>query len=54
MGRARLQSADFPSGPPDGIATLTADGRTWRFQHVQVGNPQCAIRVADTRQLASA
>jgi diaminopimelate epimerase len=45
MGRARLQSADFPAGPPDGAGELPAGGRTWRFQHVQVGNPQCAIRV---------
>ncbi|MBV9800075.1 MAG: diaminopimelate epimerase [Solirubrobacterales bacterium] len=46
MGRARLQSDDFPAGPPDGRGELTAAGRTWRFQHVQVGNPQCAIRIA--------
>lgn len=45
MGRARLQSEDFPSGPSDGGGELTAAGRTWRFQHAQVGNPQCAIRV---------
>jgi diaminopimelate epimerase len=53
MGRARLQSADFPSGPPDGVATLTAGNRDWRFQHVQVGNPQCSIRVADPDALAA-
>ena len=47
MGRARLQSPDYPSGPPDGQGTLEAGGRTWRFQHVQVGNPQCAIHVPD-------
>jgi diaminopimelate epimerase len=51
MGRARVQSADFPSGGPDGRGELTAAGRTWRFQHVQVGNPQCAIRVADEAEL---
>ncbi len=51
MGRARLQSADFPSGGPDGRGELTAAGRTWRFQHAQVGNPQCAIRVEDEREL---
>jgi diaminopimelate epimerase len=45
MGQARLQSPGFPSGGPDGRGELTADGRSWRFQHVQVGNPQCAIRV---------
>jgi diaminopimelate epimerase len=43
MGRARLQSADFPSGPADGGAILEAGGREWRIQHVQVGNPQCAV-----------
>jgi diaminopimelate epimerase len=52
MGRARLQSADFPSGGPDGRAKLTAAGHTWRFQHVQVGNPQCAIRVDDEAALS--
>jgi len=51
MGRARLQSADFPSGPPDGRGELVAAGRSWRFQHVQVGNPQCAIRVEDEAEL---
>jgi diaminopimelate epimerase len=51
MGRARLRSPDFPDGPDDGRATLEAGGRTWAFQHVQVGNPQCAIRVADERAL---
>jgi diaminopimelate epimerase len=51
MGRARTQSRDFPSGPDDGRGELTASGRTWRFQHVQVGNPQCAIRVADIAEL---
>jgi diaminopimelate epimerase len=43
MGRARLFSKDFPSGPDDGRATLTADGRAYEFQHVSIGNPQCAI-----------
>jgi diaminopimelate epimerase len=51
MGRARLQSADFPSGHADGLGVLTAGDRTWRFQHVQVGNPQCAIHVPDVAEL---
>ena len=51
MGRARLQSADYPTGADDGRGELTADGRTWRFQHVQVGNPQCAIAVDDEHEL---
>jgi diaminopimelate epimerase len=52
IGRARLQSNDFPSGGPDGRGELLAGNRAWRFQHVQVGNPQCAIRVADETTLA--
>ncbi|MBV8217555.1 MAG: diaminopimelate epimerase [Solirubrobacterales bacterium] len=51
MGRAHTQSASYPSGPPDGRGELTAGGRTWRFQFVHVGNPQCAIRVNDEREL---
>src|SRR4051812_11767577 len=47
MGRARLRSADFPSGGDDGRGALEAAGRRWAFQHIQVGNPQCAIRIAD-------
>jgi diaminopimelate epimerase len=53
LGRVRLQSADYPSGAPDGRGELTAAGHSWRFQHVQVGNPQCAIRVADEDALSS-
>ena len=53
MGRARLRSTDYPSGPEDGTGELTAGGRTWRFQHVQVGNPQCAIPVHDEAELES-
>ena len=45
QGRARLRSRDFPSGPDDGRGTLTAGGRDFAFQHVQVGNPQCAIEL---------
>ncbi len=53
MGRARLRSADYPSGPPDGAGQLTAAGRSWRFQHVKVGNPQCAIAVSDEAELSA-
>jgi diaminopimelate epimerase len=45
MGRASTASKDFPSGPADGQGTLEAAGRRWRFQHVSIGNPQCAIVV---------
>jgi diaminopimelate epimerase len=51
MGRAQTQSQGYPSGPEDGRGELDAGGRTWRFQHVQVGNPQCAIRVGDEQEL---
>jgi diaminopimelate epimerase len=51
MGRSRLQSADFPSGPQDGIGELQAGGRTWKFQHVNVGNPQCSIYVSCEAEL---
>jgi len=47
MGRASTRSKDYPSGGPDGAGELTAAGRTWRFQHVSIGNPQCAIVVGD-------
>jgi diaminopimelate epimerase len=48
MGRARLRSEeDFPGGPEDGVGTLTSAGREFRFQFVQVGNPQCSIEVPD-------
>lgn len=53
MGRARLISDDYPSGSRSGAGELTAAGRTWQFQHVQVGNPQCAIRVGDERELST-
>jgi len=53
MGRAQVRSAGYPCGADDGRGELAAAGRTWRFQHVQVGNPQAAIRVADERELAS-
>jgi diaminopimelate epimerase len=51
MGRARLRSKDFPSGGDDGAGELDAGGRTWRFQHVSIGNPQCAIAVGSTAEL---
>ena len=51
MGHAALASKDYPGGPPDGAGELTAGGRTWRFQHVSIGNPQCAIHVEDRRRL---
>ena len=47
MGRAATTSKDFPSGAEDGRGTLSAGGREWDFQHVSIGNPQCAIVVGE-------
>jgi diaminopimelate epimerase len=47
MGRASLRSADYPAGGDDGQGALEAAGREFRFQHVSIGNPQCAIEVPD-------
>ena len=48
MGRARLRSPeDFPAAAEDGRGTLSAAGREFAFQFVQVGNPQCAIEVGE-------
>jgi diaminopimelate epimerase len=43
MGRAALASKDYPSGGPDGTGTVGE----FTFQHVSIGNPQCAIEVED-------
>ena len=51
MGRATLTSKDYPGGPADGTGEVQADGRTWRFQHVSIGNPQCAIRIPERDEL---
>ena len=47
MGRATLRSPHFPSGEADGTGAV----RGRRFQHVAIGNPQCAIRIADLAEL---
>jgi diaminopimelate epimerase len=51
LGRARRRSEDYPLGTADGRGELDADGRRWAFAHIQVGNPQCAIRVDGEREL---
>jgi diaminopimelate epimerase len=51
MGRARLRSPDFPDGGEDGTGEVRAAGRAWRFQHVAVGNPQCAIALGSAREV---
>jgi len=47
MGRASTTSADYPGGADDGRGEVSAGGRSWAFQHVSIGNPQCAIEVPD-------
>jgi len=47
MGRAALRSKDFPSGGDEGTGEV--EGR--RFQHVSIGNPQCAIAVTSVDEL---
>ncbi len=47
MGKASTASKDFPTGEPDGRGVLSAAGREWEFQHVSIGNPQCAIVAGD-------
>ena len=47
LGRASTQSKDYPEGPADGRGELEAAGRKWRFQHVSIGNPQCAIEAGE-------
>ena len=49
MGRARLRSEHFPAGGPDGTGEVAGH----RFQHVHIGNPQCAIRIPDLDALAA-
>jgi diaminopimelate epimerase len=51
MGTASLTSKDFRDGPADGRGSVMAGGRLWRFQHVSIGNPQCAIRVGSLAEL---
>ena len=52
MGQASTASKDFPDGAPDGLGTLTSGDRDWKFQHVSIGNPQCAIEAgADLEEL---
>jgi diaminopimelate epimerase len=50
MGHASTASKDFPAGAEDGRGKLKSAGREWEFQHVSIGNPQCAI-VVDADEL---
>jgi diaminopimelate epimerase len=49
MGRACLRSEHFPGGAADGVGDVAG----FRFQHVAIGNPQCAIRVVGRDELAA-
>src|ERR1700739_3489526 len=51
MGNASLTSKDYPGGPADGSGEIEAGGHRWRFQHVSIGNPQCAIGLDDLESL---
>jgi diaminopimelate epimerase len=53
MGRASTRSRDFPSGGDDGRGKLESSGREFEFQHVSIGNPQCAIHVGSLDELAA-
>jgi diaminopimelate epimerase len=47
MGTASTVSDDYPSGEEDGRGEVLAAGRSWPFQHVSIGNPQCAISIGE-------
>ncbi|HET6830418.1 MAG TPA: diaminopimelate epimerase [Solirubrobacterales bacterium] len=47
MGRAATVSADHPNGKPDGVGRIDVGGVEREYQHVSIGNPQCAIEVVD-------
>ncbi|HWT24939.1 MAG TPA: diaminopimelate epimerase [Solirubrobacteraceae bacterium] len=47
MGRAAVRSKDFPAGAEDGRGEVAGHA----FQHVSIGNPQCAIHVPDREAL---
>jgi diaminopimelate epimerase len=51
MGHASVRSRHYPSGPEDGTGEVESGGRTWRFRHVSIGNPQCAIAVGSLDEL---
>lgn len=51
MGTAAVTSGQYPDGEADGRGTIAAGGELWSFQHVSIGNPQCAIRIQDIEAL---
>jgi diaminopimelate epimerase len=51
MGRAHTASKDFPSGGQEGAGEVRSAERTWSFQHVSIGNPQCAIALGSAEEV---
>jgi diaminopimelate epimerase len=45
MGRAATESRDYPGGDPSGVGRIDVGGAEREFQHVSIGNPQCAIEI---------
>jgi diaminopimelate epimerase len=45
MGRAATTSREYPDGAENGRGTIEVAGREREFQHVSIGNPQCAIEI---------
>src|SRR3954470_13508329 len=43
----RTATVDLGRARDEGRHTLEADGRSWEFQQVEVGNPQCVIFMGD-------
>lgn len=50
MGQASVTSKDFPGGSEDGRGTIEVYNVLTEFQHVSIGNPQCAIEIAGDRE----
>lgn len=50
MGAASTTSKDFPAGPDDGRGTIEIYNVLTEFQHVSIGNPQCAIEIEGDHQ----
>ncbi|KAA0274333.1 MAG: diaminopimelate epimerase [Acidobacteria bacterium] len=47
MGRAATRSRDYPEGGADGVGRIGVGAVEHEFQHVSIGNPQCAIELSD-------
>lgn len=45
MGQASVTSKDYPEGADDGIGEIDVAGTKLEFQHISIGNPQCAIEI---------